>query len=157
MKITPRSAQEIAEMGLLPKGEYDFEVQHAADAVSGPQSKSPGTEMIKLNLAVFTDSGRKQFVRDLLHPAMEVKLRHFCEAVGLLDQYNDGSLIADHCFGRSGRVKIKITEDKDGNYPPKNEVADYVVNKEARPKRDKLPPKPPVDADLDTVEDDIPF
>lgn len=132
MKLTPRTAAEIAEMGLLPKGEYDFEVIGAEDAKSGPNSKVPGTEMIKLDLAVFSSTGRRFFVKGLLHPSMEVQLRHFCEGVGLMDKYEDGSLDADDCKGKSGRVKIKVTEDKSGQYPPKNEVADWVVNKDLR-------------------------
>lgn len=129
MQYKAKSEKEIAEQQLLPRGEYDFEIQAATDAVSGPNSKTPGTEMIKLNLAVYSESGSKRFVRDILHPAMEVKLRHFAETVGILAQYEaEEPFVADELVGKSGRVKLKIV-DKDDGYPPKNEVADYVKPK----------------------------
>jgi hypothetical protein len=126
MQYKAKSEKELNEQSLLQRGEYDFEIQAAVDAVSGPNSKTPGTEMIKLTLSVYAENGRKQFVRDILHPAMEVKLRHFADCVGILDRYErEDPFIADELVGKTGRVKIKIV-DKDDGYPAKNEVADYV-------------------------------
>ena len=34
MKVTPKTEKEIAEMGLIPAGTYDFEVKNAEDQVS---------------------------------------------------------------------------------------------------------------------------
>lgn len=143
-------------MGLLPAGEYDFEVRKAEDSKTGPNSKNPGTDIINLELTVYTPSGGKKTVFDMLHPAMEVKVYNFCKMAELLDEYNSGELKAHHCEGINGRVKIKIKpEDEKNGYAAKNEVANYIVPKqETTPSQGR---KPPVVKDDDLSDSEIPF
>jgi hypothetical protein len=148
-----REQREFAEKNVLPKGEYDFEVMAAEDAVS----KRTGKEMIKLTLKVWGLDGKERSVTDYLLGAMEHKLYHFAHATGLGEQYRDGGLEAIDCEGRSGRVKLKV--ESSDQYGTKNAVVDYVAEKpkEAAP-APALKAKPPVDPDLDAPEeDDIPF
>jgi hypothetical protein len=149
MQFQPKTEKEIAEQGLWPKGEYDFEVVKAERAVSGPQSKSPGTEFIKLNMRIFNQGGAFKFVNAILHPAMDAQLRHFCVVGKLLEQYETGSLVAEDCADVSGRLKLRV-KDAEGNFPAKNEVSDYIVPKveEAAPASTSTPPPP---------DDDVPF
>lgn len=136
-------------MNVWPKGEYDFEVIKAERAISGDKSKTPGTEFIKLNLKIYADDGACKFVNGILHPAMEAQVRHFCAAGGIIDKYETGSLTADDCVGVSGRVKIKI-KPAEGNFPEKNEVADYIVPKAREEAAAVALPATPED-------DDVPF
>lgn len=122
MKITPKTDDEILRESLLEPGEYDFEVIHAVEKVS-----KSGNDMIEVKLKVFTDTGGSRVINDYLLDALAWKVKHFCEAVGLLDAYNEGTLTAADCAGRSGRVEVKIQTDKTGAYPARNEVQDYVV------------------------------
>jgi hypothetical protein len=46
-----------------------------------------------------------------------------------LVKYENGTLTPQDCVGREVAVKLKIETDPDGNYPPKNSVADYIVDK----------------------------
>jgi hypothetical protein len=121
MRFTPKTEQEIQQALLLPDGEYDFEVISALDK----QSKS-GNDMIELKLRVFHEQSER-FITDYLMEAMAFKLRHFCGAAGLMDEYESGALAAGMCVGKAGRVKLIIQKDKTGAYPDKNSVRDYVT------------------------------
>jgi hypothetical protein len=120
MEFKPKTEQEVREAGLVPAGEYDFDVLDAEDTLS--KARNP---MIKVNIGLYVDGQVKNRVFDYLLPAMEAKLRHFCDTVGLLSQYESGRLEAADCVGRSGRAKIGIAPAKD-SYAAKNEVKDYV-------------------------------
>jgi len=125
MRFTPKTEKEIREAGLLTPGVYDFEVISAEDCVS-----QAGNEQIKLKLRVFGPTSER-LVWDYLSTAsdaMEAKFRHFCEAAGLLDQYNTGEVSAITLAAVSGRAKIGISKDKNGTYPDRNDVKDYVRN-----------------------------
>lgn len=145
MQFQPRTAKEIAEKSLWPKGEYDFEIQTASDEKTGPTAKTPNVEYIKLNAIIFNAQGHQRFIKDNLHPAMEAKLRHFAEATGLLPKYEAGTLRATDCEGRVGRCKVIIKEDESGKYDPKNEIRDYV-----RPKAKQVHDNPTPEDEADS-------
>lgn len=121
MNFAPKTEKEVQESGLVPIAEYDFDVLDAEDTIS----KKSGNPMIKINIGLYIDGQVKNRVFDYLLPAMEAKLRHFCDTVGLLSQYEAGQLEAADCVGRSGRAKIGIDPAKD-SFPAKNVVKDYV-------------------------------
>lgn len=146
ISFTPKSEEQLREEGLLKDGEYDFEILFAEHAVS----KSSGASMIKLKIGVFRADGSQAHIFDYIVASMEHKLRHFCDAVGLLPQYQSGSLRPEDCHGRSGKCRIIIKEDKTGQYPPKNEIKDYILRK-AKPLTVAQAPASPV------AEDDVPF
>lgn len=118
MQFAPKTDKELAEALLWPKGEYDFEVLEAVDAVS-----KSGNDMIKLKLCCFFGEKQKQ-VTDYLLASMEHRLKHFCDAAGLAEVYAKGELSAELCKGRTGKVKLKVEEQP--GYNPKMAVADYV-------------------------------
>ena len=109
MRFAPKTQEELDFENLLPKGEYDFEVAKAEDAVS----KKTGAEMIKVNLKVFHDNGF-QFVTDYLMEKMAYKLRHFFETIGQIEAYNAGSVVAADLVGACGKVQIDMMRDQAG-------------------------------------------
>ncbi len=123
MQFTPKTEDELKAESLLEPGVYDFECTSAENAVS----KSSGADMIKVKLQVYGDT-HTAYVTDYLMEKMAYKLRHFCEVGGILDKYNNGLLDASDCQGVCGKVKLK-KEEANGNFGPKNSVADYVVAK----------------------------
>lgn len=124
MEFTPKSESEINEERLFPDGVYDFEVQTAEDTVS----KKSGKDMIKIALRVWGDNGGTNLITDyLMGGGMLYKLLHFCSATGLMAHYEAGTLCADDCVGRCGKVSLKV--EPAGQYPAKNTVKDYVVDK----------------------------
>ena len=150
MTFTPKTKKELDEAQLLPVGEYDFECIAAENAVSGPNSKTPGTRFIKINLLCFSELGNR-YVRAMLHPAMERQVYGFCRLGTLAEKYEAGTLTPEDCVGQVGRCKLKI-EDKNG-YPAKNVVGDYVAPKAEGVKASKAAP---VDGQPLT-DDDVPF
>jgi hypothetical protein len=122
MQFPPKTRDEIEKertsFAPFPKGWYDFEVMQAEDTTS-----KAGNDMIKLKLRVFGDTGGERHVYDYLLESLATKLFDFCEAVGLVDKYDAGTLTADDCLGRTARVKLDV-EDKPG-YAAKNIVKDY--------------------------------
>lgn len=146
MKFQPKAEDECKKaFAPIPKGEYDFEVLEASDEVS-----KSGNDMIKINLAIW--QGDKVICRvfDYLLSAMEAKLRHACDACGLLDRYQSGSLQAVDFVGRTGKVKIKIKKET-ADYPAKNEVEDYCL----RPAKGLSNQQPKQTQNI--AEDDLPF
>lgn len=148
MKVTPKTEKEIAEANLLKIGIYDAEVIKAEDTMS-----KAGNDMIALTLRVFGEDVAV-LVNDFLLDAIAYKVRHAAEAMGLLSDYETGHLTASDMMGKTVRVRIAIQKDKNGQYPDRNGVADYVVDKSARSasvphaaSRREEPP-PPDDADI---------
>src|SRR5688572_24081763 len=115
MQFQPKTEDEIRKAQLWPEGEYDFEVVKAELAKSGPQSKNPGTEYIKLTLRLFTDDGVERLQNGILHPAMDAQLRHFCVETNMLEKYETGTLAPEDCEGKTGTLRLKI-KDAEGNY-----------------------------------------
>lgn len=122
MNFKAKTEEQIRSAMLLPKGEYQFEVLSAEDTTS----KKSGAEMIKVNLGIYNGEAIAARVFDYLMPAMEAKLRHFCDCTGLLAQYQAGTLCAEDCKGRTGRCKLAVEVDETGKYEDKNAVKDYV-------------------------------
>lgn len=131
MKFTPKTEAEVSAFELFPVGEYDFDVIKAADVVS-----SKGNEMIKLELDIYAANGNKTRVFDYLLEALAYKLKHFCDCVGLSKAYEEGKLNAEMCMGKAGRCKLGIQKDKNGEYPDKNVVNDYCIEK--KPEKNEM-------------------
>jgi len=158
MQFQPKTEKQIIEAGLWPAGQYDFEVTKAERALSGAQSKEPGTEFIKINVRLWNAEGSTRFVNGILHPAMEAQLRHFCDAGGLLAKYEAGTLEAHDCIGVSGRLKLKIKAEQ-GDFPAKNEIADFIVPKRENVTNNAPAAKPKSEAQAKdaAADSDIPF
>ena len=138
--FVPLTEEEINAANLLPDGEYDFEVIAAKDKLS-----KSGNTMIELQLKVWDNAGREHIIFDYLLLSLMYKVKHFCDAVGLIESYKAG-LIKDHeCVAKIGKAKIIIQKGKDG-YPDKNSVKDYLASKNEEPKKTD-----------NFVSDDIPF
>lgn len=152
MKVTPKTEKEIAEENNLPVGDYPFEVLNAVNAKSKKNS-----DMITLTLRVFVGESTRQ-INDYLLDSMPGKLFHFCSYTGLAQKYNEGTLTADDCLGKSGYLTIvtqkgKKKDDGSGDFwPDRSSVKDYIRN-EAGVKREVIstPAKPA------GAEEDVPF
>jgi Protein of unknown function (DUF669) len=155
MKFTPKSDKEIAEERLLPEGEYGFEISQGVEKTS-----KAGNEMIELTVRVFKDDGSFLLVTDYLMESMMYKVSHAAKACGLEDKYNMGKLTGDDFVGKTGQLKLGIQKDKNGQYPDKNVVKDYIVPKDGE---QAVKPKGSIAAskdkkvDTSDLEDEIPF
>jgi hypothetical protein len=127
MQFQPKTEKEIAEANLIPVGVYSFEVVAAEDKVS-----KANNEMIVLKLLVHDGKGGSRFIDDYLLESIAHKLRHAAVACGLESKYTAGKLAASDFQGKTGQVKVRIQKDKDGQYPDKNVIGDYVVPKDGQ-------------------------
>ena len=123
MRFTPKTEDELNPV--FEKGSYEFLVKNAEDAVS----KNTGKDMIKLTIQVWHPDGRSILVNDYLMESVARKLWNFCFVGNLLSLYESGELTAHDCIGVGGVLKLRVEEDKTGQYPDKNAVSDYVVEK----------------------------
>lgn len=151
MNFTPKSKEELAVMNLIAPGIYDYLIIDAKEKLS-----KSGHEMIELKLKIWDIHGHERVVFDYLLEAMAHKLRHFAESNGLLDKYESGSITANDCLNKSGKVEIIIQKDKTGQYGDRNSVKDYVLDVE--PKPSGMKPLPASSSDfVDSNLDDLPF
>lgn|SRR3982750_488328 len=141
LQFEPKKEEEL--ITLLAVGDGDFEVSTAKKEVSGA-----GNHQIKLVLKVWDSLGNQGIIFDYLmlngHNLSLRKIRHFCYAAGLESSYEEGKLNASQCSGRTGKLKIGIQKDKEGVYPDKNSVQDYIFIK-----KNTLAENP--------IDDEIPF
>jgi hypothetical protein len=113
-----------------PDGTYDFEIKEAADDVS-----KAGNSQIKLTLWVYDDEGHRRMIFDYLgaSEAGQFKVRHFCESIGMIRQYEEGNLEPDEMEGKTGRVRLGYKKAQ-GDYPEGNQVRDYVSGGDEAPR-----------------------
>ncbi len=144
LKFNPLSDKEIQEMNLTPEGEYQFRIMQAENVTS-----KAGNTMIKLAIMIWDHAGRERTVYDYLMAidSMMYKVKHFCDAVGLKDKYESGAFDAKDCIGQMGFLKLIIQKDKNGVYPDKNAVSDYLIKEKYTPQK----------SDVEFKDDDIPF
>jgi hypothetical protein len=122
MQFIPKSEEELND--LFQPGSYIAEVFKAEEKTS-----KSGNEMIELQLKVYSkDLSESRLVFDYLVDikSMAYKIKHFCDSCGITKIYESGKLSADNCAGKSCQVALTINEDKDGKYPPRNAVKDYI-------------------------------
>lgn len=140
MQFKPKSEKDLAADGLWPNQIVDFEVLEAEDTES-----RAGDPMVKMKIKVFNEQGGTRTVYEYLlgTEKMQWKVRAFCAATGLLDQYETGVLEAVEMEGRTGKAKLIIQEDKTGQYGDKNAIGAYVAQAEkpkAAPQRSVAKP-----------------
>lgn len=138
MKFAPKTSEEIKqnERPVWPANTYDFEIKNGADKVS-----KKGNNMIELRVRVFNESADEILVFDYLMESMAFKLRHCCEAIGILEKYESGDLVAGDFEGGTGKLKLVVqpaSKDKDTGkeYPERNGIADYIP-RDTRTKEEK--------------------
>lgn len=117
MQTEPKTEKELKN--LIPKDQYSFEVLSAEDKYS-----QAGNEMISLTIGIYYNGKLGPRIFDFLMPSVAYKLRHFCDAVGLLAEYESGNLTADMCTDRSGKCVVDIK--KDDTWGDKNIIKDYI-------------------------------
>lgn len=127
MQFQPKTDAQIAEEGMLPDGDYDFSIDKAEDKISkkGREAGLAEPDMIEIGITVFSNQGDRS-MKDWITSKLAWKVKHFAYAIGLGAAYEAGGLEANLLVGRSGKVTIKKGKPN-GDYPPRNEVKDYVV------------------------------
>ena len=141
LRFEPKSEEEL--ITLLHPGIGAYEVANAQSKTS-----KNGNPMIELTLKVWDEKGNMGQIYDYLmlneHKFSLRKIRHFCYSSGIGELYENGSLNAEDCVAKSGKLRIAIQSDKSGKYPDKNTVDDYLIitnnnDKKEEPLNDDVP------------------
>ena len=123
MNFQPKTEKECAPP-LLPAGVYAFEIITAVDKIS-----KNNNEMIELKVRLFSpeDGEACRVIFDYLMASLAYKLRHCAYAVGVGPKYESGTLTAEDFNMCSGKCLVGIQKDKEGQYPDKNIIKDYLT------------------------------
>jgi len=147
--FTPLSEEELNDLNIIDEGIYNFEVVKSIRRTS-----KAGNPMCELTLKFWDSEGKIHTLFDYLvfsSIGLNIrKIKHFCDSVGLVEKYKQGSL-PEEFAGYSGKVHVGIQEEKPnpngGFYAKKNIVTDYVVTELGAVKYESTE-KPFVDSDL---------
>ena len=132
---------------LLPNGQYNGVVSRATDTVS-----KGGNPMMRVSIQVLHE-GVSYLVYDYLLktiPSMAYKLKGFCEALDLQEEYKNNTIADYMAQGKDVCVQVTTQVDDTGEYPPKN-----VINKYLKPAEVEVEVE--VVEDEKIIEDEIPF
>lgn len=123
---------ESREYPLLPEGDYEFTVLDAEDAVS-----AAGNEMINMTLQVWDESGKdfKVWDRLVFTPKALYRIRNFCKANGLDEQWEAREVTTDDVTGVTGTAHIGIDPERvvNGKTHKAKNVVDYYIEPDAAP------------------------
>jgi hypothetical protein len=150
----PKTDEEIERMHLLPDGTYRFTVRNALETVS----KEKGNPMVRVDLEIYGHDGGSSLMSDYLVASdkMAWKIKHFCDTLGLLEQYQKGNLEAQNLIRLEGYAQV-VTE-KRSEYPARNKVKDYGKPKSTKTNSILSPTKPDPNQSLEQNDDsDLPF
>lgn len=168
MSYTFKTMTDAELNNLLPEGVYDFAVKTSARKLS--QSGNP---MAELNLTIWDENGKVSNIRDWLVfssvPLNIRKVKHFCDAVGLVEAYKNGELPED-LETLSGSCLISIEEGKmipddklhgkpkGSKYQDRNFVVDYIKSTEEEKKNNNYTlSRPPLSESTSVPNGDLPF
>jgi len=148
--FTYTPVSEIEALDLMPKGEYQAIVRSCESTTS-----SKGNPQLTVVLLVYDSKGKEKIVTDYLSEFhFQFKLRHYLVSLFGEEAYTKG-VNPLKSEGMGLIVKIYIQEDKNGKYPPKNAVADYLPLEE---KTFEQAIKKAIDGSIDpNFNDDVPF
>lgn len=136
MRYTPFSEEDVKATHIIEAGTYEFQVDEVitVNSYGHAMTDKNGNEMCKLKLLVNDADGNERVVYTYISgdDRFAYKLRHFAKTIGMLAQYEAGSLQVTESVGRRGQAQIIIkkgTPKNDGSgdvWPDRNDVKDFV-------------------------------
>lgn len=165
-QVVTKEEAERSRKSLLEPGEYEFAVINAISAMSNTNPKyadpsKPSNPMIVLELTVWDKEGHEISIKDYLVSSekMNWKIIHFCESVGLMQEYETGKFNENYCKGKIGKLILGIQKGKikdDGTmFDDKNSVKDYIKEFVTPLKSSILQPLKAANSNF--KDDDLPF
>jgi hypothetical protein len=125
--FTPLTEEEIEMAGLLDEGKYDAVILAATNEIS-----KAGNPMVKLIVRVYGPNYIEKEIWCYLSEKMPRLIKHLCDALGYEDKYRSGSLEPDLFVNQNVTVIVGIQKDKNGEYPPRNVISDFLFKAEAK-------------------------
>jgi hypothetical protein len=131
VRTTPRSeveAQKVSRRTLLKAGWHEARITEAIEKIS-----RRGNDTVELTVAVPAGDGDERTFRDWLTDSTlgAAKLRHCCEAVGGLADFEAGNISQEMFPGHAVQVKIGIQKGTRAYPGDRNVIDDYRVSSTA--------------------------
>jgi len=154
MRVTPKTDEELSNV--WNAGWYPATIENAVEGLS-----KNNAEMLTLTVKAYdNDTGRSKELKDYIVDAVAYKVKHACEACGLIDDYNSGHVDPQKMVSVNLEVKLGIEQDKTGAYPDKNKIIDYRATQIPRAATNKptgVPVQQQRQAAKAAPDSDIPF
>lgn len=125
--MTDEECEKERQYQMVEPGIYDFQVIFAESRIS-----KSGNSMIELKLKIYNNNGIEYIIIDYLLGTRNMgwKTKHFCDSVGLSEEYNKKEFNEILCLNKCGKANIIIkkgNQKEDGTfYKDKNEIKDYI-------------------------------
>lgn len=170
MRYTPYTEAQIQSMNVLEEGTYKFQVGEVIlnDKFGSPLQDKNGNDLAKLKLLVKDNEGRDRIVYTFLSGDgnFAYKLRHFCQTLGMIEDYENGTFNIMRTLNKFGTANVivkKGTTKPDGSgdvWPDRNEIKDFVITNTNLYNAFQSPtymPAQQAENPLNKLDDDIPF
>lgn len=145
MKFTPETDEQIELSKLIKEGRYRAKIFEARDKDSdgNPLKTKKGAEKFDITLKLFIEDENIKFFDTNITPAYKKLLKHFCDASGLEEKYNQGNLTCQDCNDSNIEFIVEIVQKQLKNYEGKiiyvNNVSDYFKIEDEKFITDDLP------------------
>lgn len=131
MRVTPKTDEELSNV--WNGGWYPATIENAVEGLS-----SKNAAMLTLTVKAYdNENGRSKELKDYIVDAVAYKVKHACEACGLLGDYERGHVDPQKMVSVNLEVKLGIEQDKTGQYPDKNKIIDYRAASKSQPAANK--------------------
>lgn len=145
--LSEREASDMMRPPLIEDGRYQFEIVevHSTDKHNNPMVDKSGAPMTKLRLKIWDKQSRERTLFTNLFwgadNGLAYRTRHFSESIGVLDLYDNGTLLDNiiRVLGRTGHCDVYVQKGRDKNdgtgekWPDKNDIKDFVKTDKAAP------------------------
>lgn len=153
--FSPLSEEELDMFELLEPGIYPFEILKSTRKIS-----KSGNNMAELQISIYDKKGINHFIYDyLVFSSVNLnikKVKHFCDSVGLQEEYRKGKLPED--LNRyTGKLELGIQGKRpkeDGSFWPSKNIVIYYLSKD---KESDYSGMKPLEDKKDDFNDEIPF
>jgi hypothetical protein len=126
-EFTPVTEEELEMAGLIDEGKYDAVIISAQSKLSKAQ-----LPMIELVVKVYGNDHSERNIYCYLTDKMPRLLKHLCDALGLDSKYKSGRISPDLFVGENVSVMVGIQKDKNGVYPPRNNIHDFISRAQSK-------------------------
>lgn len=162
MHYAPKTDEQLeAERPRLREGIIDWEIISTLLKDGEKINKDTGNlekyKYFELNIKVYDSNGTQGFVKEFLsnQPKMIWKLKQFCDAAALHNEYMNPPLECFMLNGKCGRGMGHFQKNKDPNYADQFKIKSFNI------KEDEDKAKPPLKQQSDSMDkfedEDIPF
>lgn len=164
MIFTPKTDGEIQRQALIPEGTYQATLVNFCerDQQGNPLMTKKGDPKFNVSCKIYDSEGKSKNMFDDIGPYFIKKFKHFCDAVGLQNEYNTGKITEEdgkEKIGNNFVVEIgTYSYKKNKGQANEEEVISNCINDYLLIKKPNFPSgastTPAID---DFKDDDVPF